>query len=219
MTNLLTIISEGEVSHELQWELTQRDFICSVIVNDDEILEQLEEQNPKLVLLKVNTDTKINLLCKQLKRDRKLPIIALLPPESLKEFTGDLNADDFLIEPYHPEELIFRIRRLLRNNRKGRDNIITCGELEIDTSRYEVSIAGRSVTLTFKEYELLKFLASDPGRVFTREILLDSIWGYDYYGGDRTVDVTVRRLRSKIEDSTHIYIETVRNIGYKFKSN
>ena len=76
---------------------------------------------------------------------------------------------------------------------------------------------GRIVELTFKEYELLKLLASNSGRVYSREALLDQIWGYDYYGGDRTVDVHVRRLRSKIEDSTHTFIETVRNIGYRFK--
>jgi len=81
----------------------------------------------------------------------------------------------------------------------------------------EVTVDGRLVTLTFKEYELLRFLASNRGRVFTRDVLLNEVWGYDYYGGDRTVDVHIRRLRSKIEDSTHIFIETVRNIGYRFR--
>jgi two-component system alkaline phosphatase synthesis response regulator PhoP len=80
-----------------------------------------------------------------------------------------------------------------------------------------VTVEWRIVELTFKEYELLKLLASNKGRVYTREILLDKIWGYDYYGGDRTVDVHIRRLRSKIEDSNHNFIETVRNIGYRFK--
>ena len=80
------------------------------------------------------------------------------------------------------------------------------------------SVEGVVVELTFKEYELLKLLAGHPGRVYTREVLLDKIWGYDYYGGDRTVDVHIRRLRSKIEDSNHIFIETVRNIGYRFKA-
>ena len=78
-------------------------------------------------------------------------------------------------------------------------------------------MAGRLLALTFKEYELLKLLATNKGKVFTRESLLNEVWGYDYYGGDRTVDVHIRRLRSKIEDPTHTFIETVRNIGYKFK--
>jgi DNA-binding response OmpR family regulator len=214
----LIITIDKEASREVQWELTRSGFTCSVTVDDDEIIDQVEAHNPKLVLIKANTGSQINLLSKRLKRDRILSIIALLPAEFLKEPDHDLNVDDFLIEPYHAEEVILRIRRLLSDKRQH-DHLITCGDLVIDTSRYEVSIAGKSVTLTFKEYELLKYLASDPGRVFTREILLDSIWGYDYYGGDRTVDVTIRRLRSKIEDSTRSYIETVRNIGYKFRDN
>jgi len=89
----------------------------------------------------------------------------------------------------------------------------------INRAKCEVTLAGRVLMLTFMEYELLKFLASNKGRVFTREVLLNKVWGYDYYGGDRTVDVHIRRLRSKIEDLTHTFIETVRNIGYKFREN
>ena len=89
----------------------------------------------------------------------------------------------------------------------------------IDLARCEVSVNDEPVLLTFKEYELLKFLASNKDRVFTRESLLNKVWGYDYYGGDRTVDVHIRRLRSKIEDSTHTFIETVRNVGYKFRDS
>jgi DNA-binding response OmpR family regulator len=88
----------------------------------------------------------------------------------------------------------------------------------IDLARCEVSIKGKPVQLTFKEYELLRFLASNRGRVFSRDAILNRVWGYDYYGGDRTVDVHIRRLRSKIEEaSDQTYIETVRNIGYRFK--
>jgi two-component system alkaline phosphatase synthesis response regulator PhoP len=89
----------------------------------------------------------------------------------------------------------------------------------IDPAKCEVSINGRLVVLTFKEYELLKVLISNRGKVFTRETLLNQVWGYDYYGGDRTVDVHIRRLRSKIEDATHTFIETVRNIGYKLSEH
>ena len=89
--------------------------------------------------------------------------------------------------------------------------------LVIDLANCEVRVGGKIVELTFKEYELLKFLARDRGRVFSREALLNKVWGYDYFGGDRTVDVHVRRLRSKIEISGQTFIETVRNIGYRFK--
>ena len=87
----------------------------------------------------------------------------------------------------------------------------------IDIARCEVSVGGRLVMLTFKEYQLLKFLASNRGTVFTRDALLNKVWGYDFFGGDRTVDVHIRRLRSKIEDANHAFIETVRNIGYRFR--
>jgi DNA-binding response OmpR family regulator len=99
------------------------------------------------------------------------------------------------------------------------EETIQCGDLVIDLANCEVRVGGKVVELTFKEYELLKFLAKDRGRVFTREALLHKVWGYDYFGGDRTVDVHVRRLRSKIEDSGQTFIETVRNIGYRFTKN
>ena len=97
--------------------------------------------------------------------------------------------------------------------------MIKVEDLVIDTARYEVWVGSRQVTLTYKEYELLKLLASEPTRVFTRDALLDQVWGYNYFGGTRTVDVHVRRLRSKLEDSTHTFVETVRNVGYRIRSS
>jgi two-component system alkaline phosphatase synthesis response regulator PhoP len=89
--------------------------------------------------------------------------------------------------------------------------------LVIYLARYEVRLGGRLVELTFREYKLLSFLAANRGQVFTREVLLNKVWGYDYFGGDRTVDVHIRRLRSKVEDANHTFIDTVRNIGYRFR--
>ena len=101
-------------------------------------------------------------------------------------------------------------------NKADNENIIKKGDLVIDCSKYEVKIDDKQVDLTYKEYELLKFLATNPGRVYSRDALLNKIWGYDYYGGTRTVDVHIRRLRGKIEDNKHAFIDTVRNVGYKF---
>jgi DNA-binding response OmpR family regulator len=113
--------------------------------------------------------------------------------------------------------LLLRIRRLLRKIlAEESGELIKCDGLTIDLVTCEVTVDGTKTDLTYKEFELLKLMASHRGRVFTREELLDKIWGYDYYGGDRTVDVHMRRLRSKIEDANHTYIETVRNIGYRF---
>ncbi|HJO58271.1 MAG TPA: response regulator transcription factor, partial [Nitrospinaceae bacterium] len=107
---------------------------------------------------------------------------------------------------------------ILRNAPRETSNTITRGDLVIDCDRYEVTLKGLKVDLTYKEYELLKYLASNPGRVFTRESLLRSVWEYDYFGGTRTVDVHVRRLRSKINDVSNHFIETQWNVGYRFRS-
>jgi len=105
----------------------------------------------------------------------------------------------------------------VNNNEDSKSkNIIDQGLLKIDTEKYLVTLEGKKIDLTFKELELLKFLASKPGRVFSRETLLKNVWDYDYYGGTRTVDVHVRRLRRKIEDHKYNFIETIWNVGYKF---
>jgi DNA-binding response OmpR family regulator len=126
---------------------------------------------------------------------------------------------DFLLLPVRPQELLLRVRFAFAKTRvtaTGK-SVLRFGDLSIDTERYEVLVRGRRVDLTYKEYELLKFLATHPDRVFTREELLSKVWGYDYFGGTRTVDVHIRRLRSKIEDAPHTYIDTVRNVGYRFR--
>ncbi|MBI4302275.1 MAG: response regulator transcription factor [Chloroflexi bacterium] len=124
---------------------------------------------------------------------------------------------DFVIRPYRIGEVIGRINKILERSTNEEAETIQCGDLVIDPARYEVTVGGNPVDLTYKEYQLLKFLATNRERVFTRDALLNRVWGYDYYGGARTVDVHVRRLRSKIEDKDHSFIETVRNVGYRFK--
>ena len=106
---------------------------------------------------------------------------------------------------------------LWKHRRISGKNMIRHGKLMIDLEKYEVSLNGSTLTFTFKEYELLKFLATHPGKVFTRDVILNKVWGYDYYGGTRTVDVHIRRLRSKLEEGPQTYLETVRGVGYKFK--
>ena len=120
--------------------------------------------------------------------------------------------------PWRLGELALRIRRRLeRPGPADEPGVIRVEDLVIDSNRYDVFLAGKPVLLTFKEYELLKLLASTPGRVYTREALLEQVWGYQYFGGTRTVDVHIRRLRSKIEDATHTFIDTVWNVGYRFR--
>lgn len=139
-----------------------------------------------------------------------------LSKEGLGSFGLDHAVGDFVTRPLDPAELALRATRLIRQKETDSDRPITSGDLVIDPSRCEVWLGPSRVILTFKEYQLLKFLATNPGRVFSREALLDRVWGSDYYGGDRTVDVHVRRLRGKLEEPGKQFIETVRNIGYRF---
>ena len=115
------------------------------------------------------------------------------------------------------DEVTARVRRAIwLKSGVESDNTLRAGDLQIDLGNYKVFVSGRPVDLTYKEFELLRFLATNRDKVFTREALLNRVWGYDFYGGARTVDVHVRRLRSKIEDRGHTFIETVRNVGYRF---
>ena len=124
-----------------------------------------------------------------------------------------------MVIPPKKGELVARLSRATNHGgEQSQDGILQAGNLRIDVRRYEVFNQGLRLLLTFKEYQLLCLLASNPGHVFTRENLLSQIWGYDYYGGARTVDVHIRRLRSKIEERGQAYIETVRNVGYRFRS-
>jgi DNA-binding response OmpR family regulator len=148
----------------------------------------------------------------------KLPVIALVSPDMLLDFDLRLGVSDFVVSPPDTDEMVTRVKLTLHRNRhEDGDEVIRAGSLVINPSTYEVSLRGKRVNLRFKEYELLRLLATNPGRVYSREALLSSIWGYDYFGGTRTVDVHIRRLRSKIEDAEHPYIETIWNVGYRFR--
>lgn len=145
--------------------------------------------------------------------------IAIVRRDQVAQLDPELAIDDFVVAPAPADEVVARVRRV-RQRRSGADdaNLLHCGDLAIDQATYKVYLDGRPVELTYKEYELLRFLALNPGKVHTRETLLNRVWGYDFYGGSRTVDVHVRRLRSKIEDSSHSLIETVRNVGYRLRA-
>jgi DNA-binding response OmpR family regulator len=154
----------------------------------------------------------------RIRQERQIPLIAIVSREKLNGLDSSTSIDDFVIKPWEATEVITRIKRILRQKESiESEEMLRCNDLVIDLSKYEVSLGGKPIILTFKEYQLLKFLASNKGKVFTREALLNKVWGWDYYGGDRTVDVHIRRLRSKIEDKEHSFIETIRNIGYKFR--
>jgi DNA-binding response OmpR family regulator len=125
--------------------------------------------------------------------------------------------DDFCLAPFHPRELEARLKHLFWKKGGGtRPELVEYGALALNLETYQAYISGRPLDLTYMEYELLKFLAQHPGKVFTREMLLSRVWGYEYYGGARTVDVHIRRLRAKLGEEHAALISTVRSVGYRF---
>lgn len=148
------------------------------------------------------------------------PTVALLQDHLVPEVDFNSGNLEFAFLPVRCDEALARIALVTARARGPVErNMITHGDLVIDQDRYEVTLAGRKIELTYKEYELLKYIAARPGRVFSREALLRAVWDYDYFGGTRTVDVHVRRLRSKINDVRYQFIETVWNVGYRFRAS
>ncbi len=146
---------------------------------------------------------------------RDIPVIVMMQEKELIRFDFSLGISDFILKPLSIDELEGRIRQALRReNKRDKSEVIRVGELVIDPINYEVTIRGKIVDLTLKEYELLKFLALNKGRVFSREELLERVWGFDYFGGTRTVDVHIRRLRAKLESEESL-IDTIRGVGYR----
>ncbi len=163
-------------------------------------------------------------LCRAL-RKREVPVtplLVLLSGGQLADLSmRDELFDDFCLTPFHPIELEARLRHMLRKNGSGasadtRPDLVEYSGLALNVETYQAAIEGKPLDLTYMEYELLKFLAQNPGRVFTREVLLSRVWGYEYYGGARTVDVHIRRLRAKLGEEHQNLIQTVRSVGYRF---
>jgi two-component system alkaline phosphatase synthesis response regulator PhoP len=222
MKRILIISGNVEAAGELDLALRQVGFDCSTADSVDNAFEMAKRGAPDVVLmdadgLSASSWYSIKSELPKLKSSAHAPVMALMPRGILDGVDSDFDIDDFVIRPFSISELVTRINRTL-NRMKTNENqdSLRRGDLTIDLAKCEVSVNGRLVILTFKEYELLKFLMRHKGKVFSREALLSEVWGYDYYGGDRTVDVHIRRLRSKIEDADHTFIDTVRNIGYKF---
>ena len=150
------------------------------------------------------------------------PLIAITTEGGLIAITSDWGIDEVILENAGPAEVDARIRLVISRLKGNDDSVnpeIERGDLVIDESAYSVKIKGQLIDLTFKEFELLKFLAQHPGRVFSRQQLLQEVWGFDYFGGTRTVDVHVRRLRAKLGPEYENFISTLRNVGYKFISS
>jgi DNA-binding response OmpR family regulator len=221
MFRVLIVADGSEQVRDLSLGLAERGFLCSIASVEDDSLNRLSTLAADLVVVAIDgaaLGSDMRSLPQRLKEKTRLPVVTLLSNDSLDVLEYAADVDDFVMEPWNANEVTARVRRILqRKMAEENKDLIKCGDVAIDLARCEVVYRGRLVELTFKEYELLKFLVTNKGRVFSRESLLNSVWGYDYFGGDRTVDVHIRRLRSKLDESD--CIETVRNIGYRFRDD
>lgn len=196
-------------------------FLSRVLLPGAGVLGEIRKFGPDVLIL--NPEGPLNGMMdvyRALKQDETLadvPVVVVAGEEELRRGNLPQGVEEVFCRPIRGAECVARVQLLYKKTHHLTDkNVIRAGKLEIDVSKYEVRVAGMKVDLTYTEYELLKFLAGHPDQVFTRDVLLNKVWGYEYYGGARTVDVHVRRLRSKIELKSQHFIETVRNIGYKF---
>jgi two-component system alkaline phosphatase synthesis response regulator PhoP len=223
---ILVIDDELNIVELLKYNLISNGYRVLTALNGKDGLNLAIENKPDLILLDVMLPEMDGFdVCKEMKKNKSIeniPIIMLTAKgDEFDKILGlELGADDYITKPFSVRELLARIKVVLRRNVKEEtEDVISIGTLTIYMDKHEVIKADNKLDLTLKEFELLRLLVTNKGRVLTRDFLLDKIWGYEYYGETRTVDVHVRHLRQKIEDndSSPIYIETVRGIGYKFK--
>jgi DNA-binding response OmpR family regulator len=216
--NVLLLANQVNGLHPLAEEVDRAGLSCQVS-HDLSFLEEASDPPPAVAILDLASldMAQARLLIDQC-RKLKLPTLVAVPQKLINEYDPSLNPDEFILSPTNEGELLARVRQAIyRVNGPSGQQVLRAGELVIDLEKYDVMMSGRRISLTYKEFQLLVLLASNPGRVYTREVLLSQVWGYDYLGGTRTVDVHIRRLRSKIEDPDHSFVETIWNVGYRFK--
>ncbi|WP_031518012.1 response regulator transcription factor [Desulfofalx alkaliphila] len=227
MAKILIVDDEALMVKGLKRSLEQEGYRVLTAYDGDQALEVFKKEQCHLLVLDIMLPRKSGLeVCREIRKESEVPIIMLTAKgEYVDKIVGlELGADDYLTKPFNTRELIARIKAVLRRSAKGRAeeeqrDIIAVDQLTIDVMKRRVSRGGKELDLTAKEFDLLCLMAQNPGRIFTRDNLLESVWGHSYYGDLRTVDVHVRRLREKIEeDPRHPeYVLTKWGVGYYFK--
>lgn len=222
--SILIIGDQNKQGQELKEALKKETYFTATLIAKNGVsMSAIIDKEPDLIIFNPKSQYfEVIDLCYSLKKEpqsQDIPIVLLMDESEMK--TADLPSgiQEVLYRPLRMPESVARIKHLFKRIHKvDQKNLIVRGKITIDVSKYETHLGDKKIDLTYTEFELLKFLCSNPGTVFTREVLLNKVWGYEYYGGTRTVDVHIRRLRSKIEGKSSTFIETVRNIGYKFTS-
>ncbi len=231
---ILVVEDERSIAELLAFNLGREGFEVREAVDGLAALVACRRERPDLVILDVMLPGMDGLeVCRQLRRTHEfkdVPIIMLTARrEELDRVLGlEMGADDYVVKPFSPREVVARVKAILRRTLREAEatdspggGVLKAGDLELDQGRREVRRDGSGVELTFKEFEILKYLMHNPGRVISREIILEKVWGYDYLGDARTVDVHIRHLREKLEEipARPRYVETVRGVGYRLREN
>jgi len=228
MTKILVVEDEASFSDALSYLLGREGFDVRVADTGDGAIAEFDRHGADLILLDLMlpglSGTEV---CRQIRQRSNVPVIMLTAKDSeVDKVVGlELGADDYVTKPYSTRELVARIRAVLR--RQGEDftdsvadGILTAGPVRMDVERHIVDVNNEQTALPLKEFELLEFLIRNSGRVLTRSQLIDRVWGSDYFGDTKTLDVHIKRLRAKIEadPANPIFIQTVRGLGYKFEA-
>ena len=225
MTRILVVEDEESFSDALSFMLRKEGFSVSVATTGPLALEMFDRDPVDLVLLDLmlpgmsGTD-----VCRTIRARSRVPIIMVTAKDSeIDKVRGlELGADDYVTKPFSSRELVARIRAVLRRNVEDVDDspVVQAGPVRIDPDRHEVEVNGTVVGMPLKEFDLLEYLVRNAGRVLTRAQLIDRIWGADYVGDTKTLDVHIKRLRAKVEaDPSHpVHVQTVRGLGYKFEA-
>ena len=225
MTKILVVEDEASFSDALSYVLTKEGYEVVVADTGDGAIATYDKVGADLVLLDLMlpglSGTEV---CRQLRGRSNVPIIMLTAKDTeVDKVVGlELGADDYVTKPYSKAELIARIKAVLRRQSdlsESIDPVLVAGPVRIDVERHQVNVNNESITLPLKEFELLEYLVRNSGRVLTRAQLIDRVWGSDYFGDTKTLDVHVKRLRAKIEKdpANPVFIQTIRGLGYKFE--
>ncbi len=236
---ILIVDDEKPILDILVHNLKKEGYNVIEAVDGEEAIEKAFNEKPDLILLDIMIPKVDGLtVCKRVRNSLSVPIVMLSAKgEEIDKILGlELGADDYITKPFSLRELIARVKANLRkgeinnnkykidetksDNKNNGDKIISIGELYINLDKFEVRVRNKPIDLTLREFEVLRFLANQPGQVVTREALLEKVWGYEYYGDIRTVDVTIRRIREKIEQDTSNpkLLITKRGVGYYLSS-
>ncbi len=222
---ILVVEDETSLADSVRYNLEREGYAVTVATDGRKALDRFHAEGPGLVILDLMLPELSGLdVCRLIRAESDVPIIMVTAKDSEADKVAglELGADDYVTKPFSVRELVSRVRANLRRSRPAApalgDEVLSAGPVRMDVARHEVQVRGETVPMPPKEFELLEALLRRPGRLLTREFLIEEVWGHDYFGDTRTLDVHVKRLRRKVETDPHhpAHLLTVRGLGYKF---